>query len=579
MVGLLGLPYYVGILNDDACYVLRAFALSHGGSCPVCGQVLTQGREFALGWPLLLTPLVLLSTHLWLFRLCALLLTLASAVMLNRLAWRFFGAGVAPLCTGLFLFSTGTLWFATSTMSEPLFLCLICGLLTLTNGEQTARWNGLLVGALVGWCLATRTEGLAVLAAMLAWQSLSRRWREAASMLAVSLPLWFVVMLARPKGSPHFSQIASFFRSGDLAGYLASWAQAHARLQADCYFSGLGAAGPPLAVALSALAVWGGLRWWRERPGFGPWLGLALPAALLVWPYLHLRYWYPLLPVWILALAFALPVRLRAPGLASVLTIQLIGVALTSRLDVGPVVELYSALRQSPPQAVITCQYDCRVHLFSHRATVQPARSGSLAELLAFMASQGSDWVIWERRNQLVGHVHGGHQGEFAPDLWLWLERCPLLEPGLDTPAGTVRHLRVPGAQVAEGFRLYREALLASRPEARLASLEQCLAVCPDFPGVKLLWAFTAQELGRADPALVRRRTLEHLELYPHDFEGALQSLPMLHAMGDSASADAVVERALAEARRIGDSQALRTLLLNAGAKGGPREGDERPAP
>jgi hypothetical protein len=115
-------------------------------------------------------------------------------------------------------------------------------------------------------------------------------------------------------------------------------------------------------------------------------------------------------------------------------------------------------------------------------------------------------------------------------------------------------------------------------PRGRLLELDRCLASCPDFPGADLLWAQTAIDLPGADMTLARRRLLRHLELYPFDFPAVLHGVEMLRRMGDSEAAIDVAERAAAEARRLGNDAALRSLLL-AGAKGGALGGDERPAP
>jgi hypothetical protein len=155
----------------------------------------------------------------------ALLLTLGAALLLAFAAWRFFDRPSGWFAGVALLLSTGTLHFATSTMAEPLFLFLICALLWLTEHRGlTGRPGGaLLVGVLVGWCLITRTEGLAVLLSMLAYQALARRWRDLALTMAGSVPLWLAVSLWRPRPSPHMAQIAAYFRSGDFLSYALGW--------------------------------------------------------------------------------------------------------------------------------------------------------------------------------------------------------------------------------------------------------------------------------------------------------------------------------------------------------------------
>lgn len=570
-------PYFVGIFNDDACYVLRAFFLANGGDCLVCERPLSQGSDFALGWPLILAPLALLAKgELWVYQSLAWLLTLCSGCLLGLLGRRYFGDKVGWLCAALFFFSLGSAGFAASTMSEPLFVFLICALLGLEYLAGSSGKVTWLYASVAGWCLVTRTEGIAILAAAMAAGLVARRWQRAAALVALSLPCWWLVTSWRPRSSPHWTQIQEFFHSGSL-DYPKRWLEANLELIAECYLGALGGAGEMLVLGLGPLAVLGWFRWWKRDPGVGPWLALALPGALFFWPYLHLRYWYPLLPVAVIGLAFALPARFRAAGLALLVTLQFAGVVAAPRVDRTPTVQLYEALRTTPEDTVITCQYDCRVHVFSHRATVSPAGVSSLAEMLVFMASQESQVVIWEKSSTLISDVRGNQQGRFVPDLDLWLARCPLLTTLASTPAGVVCKLSLSYAQVTEAFSLYQKGYTEPTVSQRLSSVERCIELYPDFPGTKMLWVELAMQSAVVDRVKVESYVVSHVREYPHDFAGAFLGMQILQALPGTPEGLALVfESTRDEARRLGRRDVLEALQS---VKGGAREGDERPTP
>jgi hypothetical protein len=120
-----------------------------------------------------------------------------------------------------------------------------------------------------------------------------------------------------------------------------------------------------------------------------------------------------------------------------------------------------------------------------------------------------------------------------------------------------VAELRQSSATLTRAFQLYREGSSAPTAQARLAALESCLRVCPEFPGARVAWALTAHELKVSDHARIERYLREHLELYPHDFPAALAGLPVLIQIGAGATARELAEKVATEARRLGGQGVL----------------------
>lgn len=571
--GVLAPAYYPGLYHDDACYLLRAWALVNRGRCPVCDQALTQGLDYPLGWPVLLMPWALWSPErlLW-AQGVSLALTLASAVLLWWTARRFWGEHVAGLLGLSFLASSGSLWFGASTMTEPLFVFQILVLLSFAPGQ---RWAGV-VALVAAWCVVTRTEGLVVLLALLLGWAAQRRWGDLAKAVSASLALGAWMTWLRPTASPHWKQVAEFAPLG-LLEQIQRWFTLHLPLMAQCWLGGGQLWVQVVTTLLLVVAVRGVWLWWRREPGPGPWLAVLLPLALFLWPYLHLRYWYPLWPVLLLAVPMALPERGRVPLLAALLLGQTCQAVIAPKSDHSAVLELYGVLRETPKEAVATGLYGCRTHLYSHRATRQPAQARSVAELAVFMATSQSSHVLWESRPALIADLRGQHQGAFQPDLDLWIERAPLFRVVGRNSAGLVAELVWSPAQVEQAFARYREIFLAPDPAARWAAVQALAQVAPDFPGLQFLQGISDPDRERAGLAL-----LAHGRRYPHDFLAIREGLALLAAWQETETAQRLAGYAADEAVRLGRAGELtwlRPWLVVEPGKGGALNRDERPAP
>lgn len=566
---LLSKPYYVGMVNDDAAYLLSAFSLINHGRCPVCQQVLTQGQIYHIGWPLLMAPLVpfALDQVSW-YQGLSLLLTLGSALLLGFMAKRSFGWLVGYLLAASFLVSTGCLLLSLSTLSEPLFAFQICALLWVSHGQKSLEPKALAVTSLLsGWCVITRTEGVAVLAAVVGCFLLRKKWGSAVVVVVTSLLMRFLENQVIAQHSLHFGQVAEFFE-GRMAlwNYASSWGKQQLSLLSKCYLGSSAAGAQAVVFVLSLLVLAGWWRWWRNSPGFGPWFGLALPAALFLWPYPQIRYWYALYPIWLLGLAFVLPKRGRVPLFGFIIIGQLF-FATNSRSELDPSGQnLYLALAATPTDSVVTCLYDCRAHLLGHRRTASVGSVNSLAELLVFMATHQSRILLWERYGTLISDVKGESQGGFSPALDPWVERSPLLETLTQNPAGVIRQLKVPEQALLQAFDLYRESFLTPDAKARVALLDKCLQTVPHFPGAESLRALSAADVPGTDLKTICRELSDYVRRYPYDFPTIFNGLPVFERAGLPAEARALAEEGRREAVRLGfnaEARALTAYLEN----------------
>ncbi len=215
--------FQLGVYGDDAQYVVLARSLVDGPVYGMISQPNIPASKFPFGWPLLLAPLVALSGGEYgMLKIASLLFTLANTALIV-LGWPYLGGvvvarsetGHSPrwkmlaLPVGL-LYATSPLVIDHSrmVMSEPAFLFFALAGLLLTGAREATARQGLLVGLMLGvaWVMAayTRTIGVTLVAASVAWLLLQRRYGRL--LLAALSAVVFVAVLV----------VATPLRWGDL---------------------------------------------------------------------------------------------------------------------------------------------------------------------------------------------------------------------------------------------------------------------------------------------------------------------------------------------------------------------------
>jgi hypothetical protein len=172
----LGRYYYVGLIHDDAQYLLGAFSLQSGTYSKLYAPGEPAFTAYPPGYPLFLTPFARLSDEPWLLlRGLTLLLLLISCWMLRR--WE--RDRPIPWATLLFAFHPITLSYATTLMSDVLFTCLtIAGFTFLKTALESPRKRTLLKLSLVtGYAALTRSVGILLIPAMAVGFFVLRRWK------------------------------------------------------------------------------------------------------------------------------------------------------------------------------------------------------------------------------------------------------------------------------------------------------------------------------------------------------------------------------------------------------------------
>ena len=213
--------FQLGVYGDDAQYVVLARSLVDG---PVYGLVSRPDipqAKFPFGWPLLLAPLVALSGGEYgALKIASLVFTLANTALIV-LGWpRLIGStAVSGLAQRLgqpshrwnMLALPAGLLYATSplvvdhsrmVMSEPAFLFFALAGLLLTAARASAARQRLLLGLALGvvWVMAayTRTIGVTLVAASVAWLLLQRRYGRLLLAALAAAAFAVLVVIATP---------------------------------------------------------------------------------------------------------------------------------------------------------------------------------------------------------------------------------------------------------------------------------------------------------------------------------------------------------------------------------------------
>jgi hypothetical protein len=311
--------------GDNAAYLALADAVVEGdGYVDAYDPQRAPHSKYPPLFPLVLAGAALLGASTWgAFKLIVAVATVLATGLVFLWAERRLEPWRAFAVTVLLASSSGVVYYSHWILSDPLFVLLtVLALWALERGGSPswdARWLAVGVGAALG-AYFTRSAGLPLLMAVLAWLALRRRYRAlgvVAAVFAVPAGLWWIRGLGVGVGDygaefwlvdPYQPGLGTVSPTG-LLGRAASNAMAYATRHVPTAL--VGAHGPWIAVfglALLGAAARGWLTRVRAATGVAE---IFLPLYLglvLVWPEVWGgdRFVLPVLPLLLVYAATAL---------------------------------------------------------------------------------------------------------------------------------------------------------------------------------------------------------------------------------------------------------------------------------
>ncbi len=456
-------PYPVGALYDDAVYVELGKALASGAGLHYLHLPGTPAAtHFPPGYPLLLAALWRLwpafPANVFLFKLVNALLLAVAAAWMARMARDRFGCAPWKAAAVAVVLSIGvpSLVLSDVVMSEPLFLALALPALLLAERAVEADAGlarALLAGVLAGIATLVRTQGVALVGALVLVQLLRRRYRAAAvsagaAIVVVAPWTWWVhahagVLPAPARGiyGPYLTWYVDALRAGGVpfvAGVLGGTLRASTTmLQIMLSVVPAHAAGIVGLVLMCPLAALGA---WRARSATPVTLiFVALFVAItLLWPYSPARFLFAVWPLlvalpaaglvalWRWELPFPAPRRLRI-ALLALAFVPVAGYAVYNvrgyhgqwwesiprerGLQLRTVIR---AVRQTMPADAVVCGTDdAAIYLYTGRQAVPfaplratdfthvPTKAQAARDLRAILAAYHPDRIVVTNRTEL----------------------------------------------------------------------------------------------------------------------------------------------------------------------------------
>lgn len=558
-----GIPYYLGLYGDDACYLLQTFRFRTGGLCLICGKEL-QPMPYAAGWSIFLLPFVdLFGDRVGLYRLLSGTLTICAVLLVADIARRSWGRIVAFLLALMLFTSDGVLGHATTLMSEPLYLFLIASLVWLDQTRDSLSAE-VAKGLLAGCCFVTRGEGAVIAVALLAVTLQRRRWKAAALQLAVGGS--FVVFLQKswPVELSHEGQSRELFElMGINSSYLWAWLMNHLLLLGRVLWAAPAWLNRTVGFLLVILAIVAILRNRPRQLDLKHWILLGTLGALFFWPYLSIRYWVAVLPLWLLAGLKGLPRQLQI-GLLSALLLAQVGSQLSqpralSEQAVASKMDFLEALGKlnGTGDGKIASVYPAREHFWSHRTWAPFIGAESLSPMARNLYATGAEMITWDRQSNLITNAAGGTQFVVPDYLDLWLERSTLFEVLYSNESGLVARVVVNEEKLGKAFELWQEAINAASPQQQLLLLKQALEEVPDLPEVRAFWLITATQVPGSSRDEIVKMATSYVEQYPHDFPVNALLVTSLAELGAVEQAASLAELSRKEAERLGNVAAV----------------------
>ncbi len=287
--------------GDNAGYVTLAYSLlKHGTYTELFDPAGLPHTKYPPVFPALLAILMALGARTWVsLKLVAGVSTVAAV----GLTWLWAERRVGPVwALGVALvtaMASSVVYYGHWILSDPTFLAFtLMALLALERADEEGAHAGWLVAGVVATGLAyfTRSAGLPLVVALVAWLALRRRWRSlAASAVALGIPM--ALWLLRARGAGQGEYVSEFWLVdpyqpalgrvgiGGLVGRVVANLGAYVGTHLPGgVIGGGGGGGAALGVALVALGLAGWIAALRRRVGPAE-LFLPLYAGLiLLWP-------------------------------------------------------------------------------------------------------------------------------------------------------------------------------------------------------------------------------------------------------------------------------------------------------
>ena len=440
----------VGVLRDDAMYVLLAKSLANGHGYRWLNLPGTPAAiHFPPGYPVLLAVLWWIApafpANIVLFKLANSLLAGLSAVGIarfvrSRLETSEWAAQSIALAAML---PVPMLSLATQVLSEPLFFVLVVSTLLLAErvlDDSRARWqDALVLGLFAAGATLVRTNGVALVAAIAILLCMRRRLRDSAVATAtaalVLMPWQLWVMLhanalptpMRGNYESYLSLVGDAVRAQGI-GFLAAVAM---RTSHDVALMMQYAVAPVSAaplrwialVALGGLSIAGAPMLWRRAPVTAAFLALYF-AIVILWPYTPGRFvWcvWPLLlllPIlgaqralaWLPRSSLGSLTRIGALAAALAVTIGFFAynvagysgrawttTSFATRLQ--PL--LVHVVTHTPGNALLATESEGTVYLYTGRSTVPLGSYSAIDYLQSRTAAQSAEGIA-----TIVEHYH-----------------------------------------------------------------------------------------------------------------------------------------------------------------------------
>jgi hypothetical protein len=362
--------YYVGLLNDDATYIVGALSLLHGRYAALYQLGEPPLTFYPPGFSLLLTPFVgWVQPHWGLLKAIPAALTLLNGFLFYRLLRGWLSNRMRLLAVTLYLFNPGIVVASTLILSEPLFTtCTLISFLMLRRILAGENSSAAVLGLVVGYAAEVRLVGILLIPAVIVGLLFARRYRAllpfavCAGIISAYFPLrnHFLTHSATGYASPWKTSLMEIIHPARFLDNLTRTTYSlfpHTLLSINLPHNGLGIA---LTVAIAVcigIIVWAGLRSWNSIPRSRQALYLSILTLIVFWFGVHAlwtainrRYWLPVLPLWI-ALVVAGTEALfngypKAPRWIAV-TLALAWVVIPLREDLNTWIHVHQAVPES----------------------------------------------------------------------------------------------------------------------------------------------------------------------------------------------------------------------------------------
>jgi hypothetical protein len=315
-------PGVVGVYHDDGIYIATAKAIAEGKGYRLIDL---PGEPPQTKYPFLYPAILTLLWRLWpvfpdnllLLQAFSLVCTASSIAIafLYLVRFGYFSTAEAVSATVISATSPVVLYFATQTLSEPLFgLLLVCGLWCTEAALQSSTPIGRSTAVRYGVTIALSFLTRVVAAPVIAVASLLVLWRKRNVWLLIGAgscaSLWLLWIVTHSVESVPGDDIAAYYT---IAPYIGWWSQGASNLinvpAQNCLslllstitvpMPAFGPVGPHNLWIVPVLGVttwWSVAMAWFDRPGLVTSLA-AYVGLILLWPWPPGRFLVPLIPL------------------------------------------------------------------------------------------------------------------------------------------------------------------------------------------------------------------------------------------------------------------------------------------